>query len=89
MIILLRSCATATNVSFRPIPYLCSMSSIVINPKSQQELQFLSELLKKLGVDSKVLSEEDSEDLGLAFLMKDVDRSDIVSEDDIMKKLQG
>ncbi|MBX2943501.1 MAG: hypothetical protein KF860_14275 [Cyclobacteriaceae bacterium] len=65
------------------------MSSIVINPKSQQELQFLSELLKKLGVDSKVLSEEDSEDLGLAFLMKDVDRSDIVSEDDIMKKLQG
>jgi len=65
------------------------MSSIVVNPKSQQELQFLSELLKKLGVDSKVLSDEDSEDLGLALLMKDVDRSDIVSEDDIMKKLQG
>lgn len=65
------------------------MSSIVVNPKSQQELQFLSELLKKLGVDSKVLSDEDSEDLGLAILMKDVDRSDIVSEDDIIKKLQG
>ncbi|MEQ8361949.1 MAG: hypothetical protein RIF39_01010 [Cyclobacteriaceae bacterium] len=65
------------------------MSSIVVNPKSQQELQFLSELLKKLGVDSKVLSDEDSEDLGLAVLMKDVDRSDIVSEDDVMKKLQG
>lgn len=65
------------------------MSSIVVNPKSQQELQFLSELLKKLGVDSKVLSDEDSEDLGLALLMKDVDRSDIVSEDDVMKKLQG
>ena len=65
------------------------MRSIVVNPKSQQELQFLSELLKKLGVYSKVLSDEDSEDLGLAFLMKDVDRSDIVSEDDVMKKLQG
>ncbi|MEQ8425752.1 MAG: hypothetical protein RIA63_13635 [Cyclobacteriaceae bacterium] len=65
------------------------MSSIVVNPKSQQELQFLSELLKKLGVDSKVLSDEDSEDLGLAVLMKDVDRSDVVSEDDVMKKLQG
>ena len=65
------------------------MSSIVVNPKSQQELKFLSELLKKLGVDSKVLSDEDVEDLGLAVLMKDVDRSDSVSEDDIMKKLKG
>ena len=65
------------------------MSSIVVNPKSQQELQFLSELFKKLGVDSKVLSDEDSEDLGLAVLMKDVDRSDIVPEEDIMKKLKG
>ena len=65
------------------------MSSIIVNPKSQQELEFLSELLKKLGVDSKVLSDEDSEDLGLAVLMKDVDRSEIVSEDDIIKKLQG
>ncbi len=65
------------------------MSSIVVNPKSQQELKFLSELLKKLGVESKVLSDEDVEDLGLAVLMKDVDRSDSVSEDDIMKKLKG
>lgn len=65
------------------------MSSIVVNPKSQQELQFLSELLKKLGVESKVLSDEDTEDLGLTVLMKDVDRSDVVSEEDIMKKLKG
>ncbi len=56
------------------------MSSIVVNPKSQEELQFLSELLKKLGVDS--------EDLGLAFLMKDVDRSDFVPEEEVMKKLK-
>ena len=63
--------------------FYCSKS------QSQQELQFLSELLKKLGVDSKVLSDEDVEDLGLAALMKDVDRSDSVSEDEIMKKLKG
>ncbi|WP_258104193.1 hypothetical protein [Marinoscillum sp. MHG1-6] len=49
------------------------MTSIVVNPKSRKELQFLSELLQKLGVDVKVLSDEDSEDLGLAMLMKDVD----------------
>ena len=65
------------------------MSSIVINPKNPQELQFISELLQKLGVDAKVLSDEDTEDLGLAVLMRDVDRSDLASEDEIMAKLKG
>ena len=65
------------------------MSSIVINTKSQEELQFLSELLKKLGIDSKVLSDEDAEDLGLSILMKDVDRKDIASKEEIMAKLKG
>ncbi|MEQ8687252.1 MAG: hypothetical protein RIF36_15575 [Imperialibacter sp.] len=64
------------------------MSSIVVNPKSEKELQFISELLQKLGVDSKVLSDEDAEDLGLSMLMKDVDRSDFASEDEVMSKLK-
>jgi hypothetical protein len=65
------------------------MSSIVVSPKSQKELQFISELLSKLGVRSKVLSDEELEDLGLAVMMKDVDRSEVVSEDEIMKKLKA
>ena len=65
------------------------MSSIVINPKSSKELKFISDLLKKLGVESKILSDEDTEDLGLSLLMKDVDRSDTVSEDEVMDKLNG
>lgn len=64
------------------------MSSIVVNPKSQKELQFISELLNKLGVRSKVLSDEELEDLGLSVMMKDVDRSEVVTEDEIMKKLK-
>ncbi len=65
------------------------MSSIVVSPKSQKELQFISELLNKLGVRSKVLSDEELEDLGLSVMMKDVDRSEIVPEDEIMKKLKA
>jgi hypothetical protein len=65
------------------------MSSIVVSPKSQKELQFISELLSKLGVRSKVLSDEELEDLGLAVMMKDVDRSEVVSEDEIMQKLKA
>lgn len=65
------------------------MRSIVISPKNQKELEFISKLLKKLGVNSKVLSNEDTEDLGLALLMKDIDRSDLASEHEIMDKLKG
>jgi len=65
------------------------MSSIVINPKSSKELKFIAELLNKLGVRSKVLSDEDTEDLGLSLLMKDADRSHIASEDEVMAKLKG
>ncbi len=75
-------------VSVFQICDLCSMSSIVINPKSDEELRFISELLQKPGVDAKVLSDEDTEDLGLAVLMKDVDRSDFASEDEVMSKLK-
>ncbi len=76
-------------VSVFPIHYICYMSSIVISPKNRKELQFISKLLNKLGVNSKVLSEEDTEDLGLSVLMKDVDRSELASEDEIMLKLKG
>ena len=65
------------------------MSSIVVSPKSQKELQFISELLSKLGVRSKVLSDEELEDLGLAVMMKEVDRSEVVGEDEIMQKLKA
>ena len=65
------------------------MSSIVVSPKSQKEFQFISELLVKLGVSSKVLSDEELEDLGLSLMMKDSDRTEVVSEDEIMQKLKA
>jgi len=63
------------------------MRSIVINPKNSDELKFLQDLLTKLGVESKTLSQEDMEYMGLALLMKDTDRQDRVSEAEVMKKL--
>ncbi len=65
------------------------MNSIVVNPKNEKELRFVSKLLKKLGVDSKVLTDEQQEDFGLTVLMKEVDRSEIASKDEVMKKLRG
>lgn len=65
------------------------MSSIVINPKNESEFEFISKLLKKLGVKSKVLSEEEMEDIGLGIMMKEAKRSETVSEKEVLKKLNG
>lgn len=63
------------------------MNSLVITPRTSTEMKFLEQLLLKLGISTKVLSEEEREDLGLSLLMKAVDRHKKVSRETIMKKL--
>ena len=65
------------------------MKSIVITPKNQSELKFISELLKKLGLSSRILSVEDKEDIGLSILMNEADRTEKVSEQEILDKLNA
>ena len=65
------------------------MKSIVITPKNQTELKFISDLLKKLGVSSHIISDELKEDIGLTILMNEADRNDLVSEDEIINKLKS
>lgn len=64
------------------------MSAILINPKNKEESRFLSELFAKMKIDAKFVSDEQIEDAGLAMLMKEVDRSDFVSEEEIEYKLK-
>jgi hypothetical protein len=65
------------------------MKSIVITPKNQTELNFISELLKKLGISSRILSDESKEDIGLSILLNEVDKEDFVSEKEVMDKLNS
>ena len=41
------------------------MNSIIVNPKDEKELRFISELLEKLGVKNEVLSFDQKEKLKL------------------------
>ena len=59
------------------------MNSILINPKDEKELIFISQLLNRMGVENKVLSEEEKEDLGLSVMMREADRNNVVAEDEI------
>jgi hypothetical protein len=65
------------------------MRPVVINPKSKAELKFVSDLLKKLNISSHILSEEEAEDLGMAILMSEADRSKKVSRNTIIQKLRS
>ncbi len=64
------------------------MNSIVITPKTKDELRFLKSLLKKLGYQAKELTEEDLENAGLLYLMISEKKEDYVSEKEILDALK-
>ncbi len=64
------------------------MKALLVKSNSQTEMKFISDLLKKLGVSTRILNAEDIEDYGMSALMKDVDRSKKVSQETVMRKLK-
>ena len=64
------------------------MKSIVITPKNKSEFDFVSNLVKKLGLASRTLSVEDKEDTGLGLLMREVDRKSTVKKSTVLKNPQ-
>ncbi|HEY8928784.1 MAG TPA: hypothetical protein VIM55_06320 [Mucilaginibacter sp.] len=65
------------------------MESIIINPKTKNEAKFITALLEKMNISSKVITDEEKEDMGLLKLMEEVDRSDKVSFEEVMQKLKS
>ncbi|MBA3665330.1 MAG: hypothetical protein H0W61_14120 [Bacteroidetes bacterium] len=65
------------------------MKGLVITAKSKTEFKFLSDLLKKLGISSAAMSEEELEDLGLVKLMKSANKSKKVSRETVVAKLRS
>jgi len=63
------------------------METLLVKIDSKTEANFISELLKKLGLKSKLLKEEELEDLGLIKMMKEVDRTKKVDRTTIIDKL--
>ena len=65
------------------------MESIVITPKTKDEAKIITDLLNKMNISSSVITDEEKEDLGLLMMMKEVDRGDKVTRDEVMKKLNS
>ncbi|PWK28311.1 hypothetical protein LV89_01094 [Arcicella aurantiaca] len=64
------------------------MTSMVITPRNKSEMKLLSDLFKKMQIQTQLVSDEIQEDLGLAMMMKEADRSEKVSRESIMAKLR-
>ncbi len=62
---------------------------MVITPKSQTEFKFINDLLKKLGIVTATMTEEELEDIGLSKMLKAVDKTKKVSKESIMQKLKA
>ena len=63
------------------------MKALVITPKNNDEFKFIADLLKKLGVGSSSLTQEELEDIGLSKMLRKVDKTKRASRSEIMKKL--
>ena len=64
-------------------------NTLMISFENNEALVALQLLLKQLGIKSKLLSDEQMEDIGLAMMMKEVDTSKTVSYEKVMKKLRA
>lgn len=65
------------------------MESIVINPRTKIEAKIITDLLEKMNISSKIITDEEKEDLGLLMMMKETDRNEKVSRDEVIKKLNA
>ncbi len=64
------------------------MESLIITPADKEELALIKAVLKKMNLKTKVLTEAEKEDMGLALLMSQADRSKTISKEEVMKKLR-
>jgi hypothetical protein len=61
--------------------------TLLVKPRTKNDLKLISNLLKKLKIESSLIDDEQLEDAGLTLLMKEADRTKKVSRDLIMRKL--
>lgn len=63
------------------------MQSLLITPKDKAELELISALLSRMNIVTTVFGDDDQEDLGLAILLRKIDRTETISREAIFRQL--
>jgi hypothetical protein len=69
------------------LPIIFAMETLLLNSKSTSDLKLLADLAKKLGVSVRYLKDEEIEDIGMLRYLDEVDRTEVVTRDQVMAKL--
>lgn len=64
------------------------METIIVQTESKEDLKLLKSLFEKLKLRSKVLTDDEKENLAFTKLMKGIDRTKAVSKEQILKILE-
>ncbi|MBD0295863.1 MAG: hypothetical protein ICV84_11790 [Flavisolibacter sp.] len=65
------------------------METILIQAANAEELKLIEEFLKKNKLKSRLLTEEDKEDLVLGRMMEETEYNDTISTEEFLKKLRS
>ena len=63
------------------------MESLIITPADNEELALIKAVLEKMNLKIRVLSDEEKENMGLAFLMSQADHNKTISREEVIEKL--
>lgn len=63
------------------------MKGLVISIEKDTDFKLLQSLLKKMGLRSKAINQDEVLDFGLSLAMKEVDKTKTVSREKVIKKL--
>lgn len=64
------------------------MDTLIVQSKNKEDLRLVVSLLKRMKIQAKFMSEEEQEDYGLTWLVKQADRSRKVSYEAVTRKFE-
>jgi hypothetical protein len=65
------------------------MKAVLINPKDSDELKFVTDLLKRLGIEATLINPDEIEDLAMSRLLKKSDKGKKATKAEVMRKLRS
>ncbi|MBS1550890.1 MAG: hypothetical protein JST15_02335 [Bacteroidetes bacterium] len=64
------------------------MQTVIFNSKSKSDIKLLTDLAKKIGVNTKVLNETDIEEIGLSFAIMKGSTKEYIDTEKFINKLR-
>lgn len=65
------------------------MDTIILKTNNRTETRLIQEYARRLGIEIKSLTEDEIEDLGMTILLREVDRSQYASREEVMSILDA